>query len=374
MGATRHVEVMVPSFQRCRWVSGATVLVAFAGFIAACGEGTSRPSGAGTSGGGADATNSGGSSEGAGKSGTIGGSGGGNLAGMSPGQGGKAGATTGGASHSAGDGGRVGTGGGGTNAMAGVGSSGGGAVMAPDGWKLSWNDEFDGALGDKPDSTKWGYDLGGDGWGNNELEYYTDRPENAATDGQGHLLITLKSETYMNRSYTSARLLTLGKFSQTYGRFEARIKVPTGQGVWPAFWMLGADIKTNTWPGCGEIDIMEVAGGKPRVNHGSLHGPGYSGGSPLTGTFTLPSGALSDDFHLYAAEWETNVVRFYVDESLYETRKDTDVPGGGTWVYDHPFFMILNVAVGGSFGGVPDATTMLPQTMTVDYVRVYQRL
>jgi beta-glucanase (GH16 family) len=369
---------MVPSFQRLGSVRGAMLAVVLASFGPACGEGTSGGSDADR--GGAGATSSGASSGAAGKSETTpgGSQGGSNVAGMSSGRGGQGGATTGGASHSSGDGGRLGTSGdgagsGGANGTAGAENAGGG-VTAPDGWKLSWNDEFDGASGEKPDSTKWGYDLGGDGWGNDELEYYTDRPENAATDGQGHLLITLKSETYMNRSYTSARLLTLGKFSQTYGRFEARIQVPTGQGVWPAFWMLGADIKTNTWPGCGEIDIMEVAGGKPRVNHGSLHGPGYSGGSPLTGTYTLASGALSDEFHLYAVEWETNVVRFYVDESLYETRKNTDVPAGGTWVYDHPFFFILNVAVGGSFGGVPDATTLLPQTMTVDYVRVYQRL
>jgi beta-glucanase (GH16 family) len=267
----------------------------------------------------------------------------------------------------------------GSNGGAGSGSGGdstsgsGGGPDVPDGWKLSWSDEFEGAEGASPDSTKWGYDLGGDGWGNNELEYYTDRPDNSATDGQGHLLITLKSETFMNRSYTSARLITLGKFNQTYGRFEARIKVPTGQGVWPAFWMLGADIATNEWPKCGEIDIMEVAGREPRVNHGSLHGPGYSGGNPLTGTFALPSGALPDDFHLYAVEWESNVVRFYVDSNLYETRKNTDVPSGGSWVYDHGFFLILNVAIGGSFGGAPDSTTMLPQRMSVDYVRVYDR-
>jgi beta-glucanase (GH16 family) len=264
---------------------------------------------------------------------------------------------------------------GGASTQAGRGGEAGGAGgdAAPDGWKLSWSDEFAGENGEKPDSTKWGYDLGGDGWGNNELEYYTDRPENAATDGQGHLLITLKSEKMMNRDYTSARLITLGKFDQSYGRFEARIKIPKGVGVWPAFWMLGADIKTNAWPNCGEIDIMENAGKAPRVNHGSLHGPGYSGGNPLTGTYTLPSGALADDFHLYAVEWEQNVVRWYVDRNLYETRKNTDVPSGGTWVYDHPFFMILNVAIGGSFGGAPDSTTMLPQSMTVDYVRVYER-
>lgn len=263
----------------------------------------------------------------------------------------------------------------GSSAQGGASDEQGGAGndSAPDGWKLSWSDEFDGPTGQKPDATKWAYDLGGDGWGNNELEYYTDRADNAATDGQGNLLITLKSEKFMNRDYTSARLITLGKFTQTYGRFEVRAKIPRGQGVWPAFWMLGADIQTNAWPKCGEIDIMENAGKDPRINHGSLHGPGYSGGNPLTGKYTLPSGALADDFHVYAVEWEENVVRWYVDTNAYQTRKNTDVPSGGTWVYDHPFFMILNVAIGGNFGGAPDASTMLPQTMSVDYVRVYER-
>jgi beta-glucanase (GH16 family) len=178
----------------------------------------------------------------------------------------------------------------------------------------------------------------------------------------------------MNRSYTSARLKTQGKFTQAYGRFEARIKLPTGQGVWPAFWMLGEHITTNAWPNCGEIDIMENAGKKPTVNHGSLHGPGYSGGNPLTGTYTLTGGGkLADDFHVFRVEWETNTVRFYVDETNYETRKNTDVPSGAEWVYDHPFFMILNVAIGGAFGGAPDSTTVLPQVMTVDYVRVYTK-
>lgn len=275
-------------------------------------------------------------------------------------------------------GGTVGASGSAGNAAAGSSGQGGqsgsaGAAGGPSGWTLTWSDEFDGANGQSPDGAKWGYDIGGDGWGNNELEFYTNRPQNSATDGQGHLLITLQSETYMTRSYTSARLKTQTKFQQAHGRFESRLKIPKGQGVWPAFWMLGADITTNVWPNCGEIDIMENAGREPRINHGSLHGPGYSGGNPLTGTYTLQSGALADDFHVYAVEWETNVVRFYVDANLYETRHDTDVPAGAKWVYDHPFFMILNIAMGGAFGGTPDASTVLPQVMTVDYVRVYSR-
>jgi beta-glucanase (GH16 family) len=263
--------------------------------------------------------------------------------------------------------GRSGSNGGGASGMT-------GAAGAPAGWTLAWSDEFDGPSGQSPDATKWTYDVGGDGWGNNELEYYTNRIDNSALDGNGNLVITLKSETYMNRSYTSARLKTEGVFTQAYGRFEARIKIPGSQGIWPAFWMLGDDISTNPWPACGEIDIMENVGREPNINHGSLHGPGYSGGNPLTGTYTLPgSAALADDFHLYAIEWETNVIRFYVDDNNYETRKNTDVPSGSKWVYDHPFFMILNIAIGGSFPGAPDSTTVLPQTMTVDYVRVFTK-
>jgi beta-glucanase (GH16 family) len=311
------------------------------------------------------------------------GKGGGSGATGSAGTGGAGGsAGTGGAGGSAGTGGKGGISGttgaggkGGVSGTTGAGGTGGatGTDGGPAGWTLTWSDEFDGAANASPDATKWGYDTGGGGWGNNELENYTNRTTNVATDGQGHLVITLRAESYMGSAYTSARIKTEGKFTQAYGRFEARIKIPGTQGVWPAFWMLGADIGTNPWPACGEIDIMENIGKEPAVNHGSLHGPGYSGGNPLTGTYTLPSGKLSDDFHLYAIEWETNVIRFYVDDNLYETRTNADVPAGDKWVYDHPFFIILNVAIGGSFPGAPDTTTVLPQTMTVDYVRVYSR-
>lgn len=243
-------------------------------------------------------------------------------------------------------------------------------------WVLSWSDEFDGPAGTAPDLSKWGYDVGGNGWGNNELEYYTTRTENASLDGNGNLAIKAIKENYtgpdgVTRNYTSGRLLTSGKFVQNYGRFEARIRVPFGQGIWPAFWMLGNDIGTAGWPTCGEIDIMENVGREPSVNHGSLHGPGYSGGSPLTAIYTLQNARLSDDFHVFAIEWAPGVVRFYVDGNLYQTRTPADVPSGSKWVYDHPFFILLNVAVGGSFPGSPDATTTWPQTMLVDYVRVY---
>lgn len=243
-------------------------------------------------------------------------------------------------------------------------------------YTLRWSDEFDGAAGSAPNPAKWNYDIGGNGWGNNELQTYTNRTDNAFLDGNGNLIIKVLKERLrgpdgIRREYTSARLLTKGKFTQRYGRFEARLKVPFGQGIWPAFWMLGSNIDQAGWPTCGEIDIMEHVGREPSINHGSLHGPGYSGGSPLTGIYTLPGGQrFTDDFHTFAVEWEPAAIRFYVDGNLYHTKTPADATGR-QWVFDHPFFMILNVAVGGSFPGSPDDTTTFPQVLTVDYVRVY---
>ena len=246
-------------------------------------------------------------------------------------------------------------------------------------WTLSWSDEFSTADGSAPDATKWTYDIGGGGWGNQELESYTSRKTNAQIMG-GNLAITAQAETYTGtdniaRNYTSARLKTQTLFAQAYGRFEARIKIPKGQGMWPAFWMLGNDIAANGWPKCGEIDIMENIGREPGTNHGSLHGPSSSAPtSDLTSTISLPAGQnYSDDFHLYAIEWEPGTARFYVDSNNYATFTQAQWPANGTWVFDHPFFIILNVAVGGSWPGAPDATTVFPQQMLVDYVRVYTK-
>jgi beta-glucanase (GH16 family) len=249
---------------------------------------------------------------------------------------------------------------------------------APAGWTLTWSDEFNGADGSAPDATKWTFDLGGNGWGNNELECYTNRLQNAEIQG-GNLVITARQENNFQcsdgttRNYTSARMLTQGKFSQAYGRFEARIKIPAGQGMWPAFWMLGNNIDSVAWPTCGEVDIMENIGSEPSINHGSIHGPGYTGSTGVSLPFTLTSGKLSDDFHVYDIEWETNVVRFYVDGNLYATFTPGSLPQGATWEFDHPFFILLNVAVGGDWPGAPDNTTVFPQTMLVDYVRVYKK-
>jgi beta-glucanase (GH16 family) len=249
------------------------------------------------------------------------------------------------------------------------------------GWTLTWSDEFNGADGSAVDPTRWMHDVGGTGWGNEELEYYTDGTQNAVVEG-GYLVITATTAgasaytcsypTSGPCEYTSARLLTQTQFSQEYGRFEARIQIPEGQGLWPAFWMLGANIATSPWPACGEIDIMENIGNEPGINHGSLHAPGFPGAG-LTGEYTLPSGSLGDAFHTYAVEWEPSAIRFYVDDQLYETQTSSDTPDGGTWEFNHAFFILLNVAVGGSFPGSPDSATTFPQTMKVDWVRVYEQ-
>jgi len=245
-------------------------------------------------------------------------------------------------------------------------------------WTLVWSDEFNGPNGSPVDASKWVSETGGNGWGNDELEYYTTRPQNAY-EQDGHLVIKVLQEKYtgadgVTKNYTSARLKTLGRFAQTYGRFEARIKIPRGQGIWPAFWMLGTDIDKPGWPDCGEIDIMENIGKEPALVHGTIHGPGYSGAHAIGASYGLASGKpIADDFHLFAVEWEPNAIRFYVDENLYTTRTPADLPKGAKWVYDHPFFLLLNVAVGGGWPGSPDATSTFPQEMLVDYVRVYQR-
>jgi beta-glucanase (GH16 family) len=250
---------------------------------------------------------------------------------------------------------------------------------APEGYTLVWSDEFKGKEGSLPDASKWTYDIGGSGWGNHELEYYTNRAENARIE-DGKLVITARREAYTGPdgakfNYTSARLKTQGLFSQAYGRFEARIKLPGGQGIWPAFWLLGDNFGSVGWPKCGEIDIMENVGKEPGINHGSLHGPSSTNAtSDTTATIALPAGQkLSDDFHVYAAEWEPGAVRFYLDSNLYATFTSVQWPAGGTWVFDHRFFLILNVAVGGDWPGSPDTVTVFPQTMLVDYVRVYKR-
>ncbi len=244
-------------------------------------------------------------------------------------------------------------------------------------WQLVWSDEFNLPDGSFPDPANWGYDVGGSGWGNNQLEYDTARTNNARIQG-GQLVIEARQESYGGKNYTSARMLTRGKWSWTYGRIEARIKIPRGQGIWPAFWTLGDNIDPLGWPKCGEIDIMENIGKTTEQGktYGTIHGPqsggDYNGGSGVGGNYTLPGGAvLGDDFHIYAVEWTTNQIKWFLDDQQFFTATPANLPGGSTWVFTNSQFVILNVAVGGNWPGNPDGTTVFPQQMLVDYVRVY---
>ena len=247
-------------------------------------------------------------------------------------------------------------------------------VQSPEApWQLSWSDEFDGPSGQLPDESKWVFDVGGDGWGNNQLEYDSDSLENVALDGEGNLRITARRQSIGNNRYTGGRIKTLGRFSQAYGRVEARLKVPAGRGVWPAFWMLGDSFPTVGWPACGEIDIMELRGQEPSVAIGSLHGPGYSGGGAITARHRLAEGRFDEAFHRFAVEWDPTRIAFLVDDEVYNVVRAADVVSKGEWAFDAPFFLILNVAVGGGFVGDPDASTVFPQSMIVDWVRVSRR-
>src|SRR6478735_3871599 len=239
---------------------------------------------------------------------------------------------------------------------------------------VTFSDEFDGAAGSAVNGAKWQIETG-DNVNNHERQYYTAGNRNAVLDGQGHLVITARKENpgnyqcwYGRCEYTSARLNTSGKFSTTYGRVEARMKIPRGQGVWPAFWMLGSDIGTVGWPNSGEIDIMENIGKEPGTVHGTIHGPGYSGAAGIGAPYSLPAGqSFADAFHTFAVDWSPSAITWSVDGQAYQTRTPADL-GGNRWVYDHPFFLILNLAVGGDWPGSPDGSSTYPQTMTVDYV------
>lgn len=241
--------------------------------------------------------------------------------------------------------------------------------------ELVMQDEFD--IDGNLDSALWSFDIGngegtdaGPGWGNNELQYYTDRKENITVQN-GILIITAKKESYKGSSYTSAKILTKGKFAQAYGRFEARMRLPYGQGMWPAFWLLGDNIDEVKWPNCGEIDIMENRGQEPSITNGTVHGPGYSGGQAITKSYDLVNDRLDTGFHVFGIEWGPKYINFYVDDVLYNQITPADVTG--EWVFDRPFYIIINLAVGGSFVGPPNSETSFPQTLLVDYVRVYKK-
>lgn len=245
--------------------------------------------------------------------------------------------------------------------------------------KYVFQDEFNEVMDWPVDSSKWVLEEGGHGWGNNEFQYYRNSKENVFHDGKGSLVMRAIKETpplelncwYGPCKYTSARIKTKGKFEAAYGRFEARIKIPRGQGIWPAFWLLGGNIDKVGWPACGEIDIMENIGREPNIVHGTVHGPGYSGANGIGGN--LPGKVpYADDFHVFAVEWSENKIEWFVDGELFNTITPANLPAGAQWVFDHDFFIILNVAVGGNWPGSPDETTVFPQTMLIDYVRVTQ--
>lgn len=253
-------------------------------------------------------------------------------------------------------------------------------IAAPDpipideseGWELVWNDEFDGA---SIDESNWTYDIGGWGWGNGEPQYYTERPENARVEN-GLLVITLRQEKFEDSYYTSARMKTQGLREFQYGRIEARVKVPRGSGTWPAFWMLGAkfdkdsDDPERAWPQAGEIDVMEYVGRKPQVTYGTIHGPGYAGAGSLGGWNTQDFD-IADEFHTYAIEWDEDGIEWFFDSESFYDIGPGDI-GNREWVYDQPFFLIVNLALGGTFGGNIALDLEYPLYLYVDHIRVYQ--
>ena len=244
--------------------------------------------------------------------------------------------------------------------------------------RLLFDDEFDGAAGALPATSAWDPQEGA-GWGTGQLQDYTGRTQNVKVDGAGNLALTARKESYQGSSYTSARLQTKDRFSFTYGRAEARIKVPSGAGIWPAFWLLGDDIYTKGWPEAGEIDVMETIGSLPKELNGTVHMPlgAWSGNADVDGTewthgeiYTNPD-SLSDAFHVYAVEWTPTSIAFSIDDHVYFTITKDQLPAGARWTFDHPSHLLLNLAVGGEWPGAPSGATPFPSTMLVDYVRVF---
>jgi beta-glucanase (GH16 family) len=253
------------------------------------------------------------------------------------------------------------------------------------GWIQTWSDEFEGPAGARIDSTKWSYDMGDGcarancGWGNKEKEYYTDSPSNIALNGRGQLMIIARMapgdlRCYYGRClYTSAKITTRDKMLVEPGRVEARIKLSAGQGLWPAFWMLGRDVAELGWPAGGEIDIMENKGSEPAISSSAIHGRGYSGATPFTRRNKISRTSLTYDFHIFAVEWDSLGAKFYVDNVPHYSVTRAQLQRRGRSILGQPFFVILNLAVGGTFDGDPQSDAIFPATMLVDYVRVYRR-
>ena len=244
------------------------------------------------------------------------------------------------------------------------------------GFTLAWSDEFDGPAGSPPAPGSWRQQTGGHGWGNQELQYYTPDTANACLDGAGHLVITVERvppgarAAYAGCGYTSARLTSQDFVTVRYGLIQARMRLPAGRGMWPAFWMLGQDFDQVGWPQCGEIDVMENFGRDPALVHGAVHGPGYTGAAGISASHRAgPS--LADGFHVYSVIWEPERIRWYLDDRPYATVTPDDL-GGRPWVFDHDFFLLVNVAVGGTASVPPGRSTPFPQRLLVDYIRVYR--
>ena len=248
-------------------------------------------------------------------------------------------------------------------------------IPTPEGWELVWHDEFDGT---SIDLKKWEHEVNAQGGGNNELQYYTDRPENSYIEN-GHLVIQALKEHYTGpegtREYTSARLRTLRKGDWKYDRFDIKAKLPFGQGLWPAIWMLPSEWKYGGWAASGEIDIMELVGHEPNKVHGTLHYGGEWPENVQSGkSYTLPQGSFADDFHLFTIEWDTTQFRWYVDGIFYQSQTQWHTTNAAYPApFDQYFHLLLNVAVGGNWPGDPNNSTVFPQQMVVDYVRVFKK-
>jgi beta-glucanase (GH16 family) len=248
-------------------------------------------------------------------------------------------------------------------------------ISVPEGCVLVWNDEFDASA---IDSNKWEHEVNGKGGGNNELQYYTDREVNSRVEN-GVLIIQARKEQYTGpdgtREYTSARMRTAGKGDWKYGRFEIRARLPEGQGLWPALWMLSTYGNYGGWAASGEIDIMEELGQEPNRVYGTLHyGASWPNNVQKGRSFVLPEGTFSEDFHTFVLKWDTTRFQWFVDDSLYSTVTSWYTEGHAYPApFDQKFHLIFNVAVGGDWPGSPDGTTVFPQQMVVDYVRVFQK-
>jgi beta-glucanase (GH16 family) len=245
-----------------------------------------------------------------------------------------------------------------------------GSICFAQQWQLVWSDEFD---GNAVNDSNWTHEIGGNGWGNNELQYYTDRDINSYVSN-GYLVIQALKENYSAWNYTSARLKSQGKKFFKYGKILARIKLPYGQGIWPAFWMLGESFPIVGWPDCGEIDIVELVGGPTGDNtvYGTAHWEEANGQhAQYSNSYTLSSGIFADNFHLFWITWDEQKIKWYVDNHLYH---EIDITPSSLSEFHEDFFIILNVAVGGNWPGPPDSTTVFPQRMEVDYIKVYKDL